>query len=361
MQTQKGLCTKMSVVLYVISLVFSEMFGNLQGKILQLDSVLTFKEGEDVELTCFHPKEQMHKVLWYKQPVGQKPLLVISSYHLSLPFNFHNDFDKLKRFHLSRSAGSSNLTITKTIPSDSAVYYCAGSFSNIVIFGPGTVLMLKGKDSNKYTVVQNTVPQLLQPGDSVTLQCTVLSERCAGGHNVYWFRDGLRDSHPGIIYTHGDRSDQCKKSTELHSPTRSCAYKLPKRNLSSSDAGTYYCAVSACGEILFGNGTKLDLDGVPDGKSIYMFMIVGLAVLLLISLAINILLCVTRRKKDTQRITNCPSQQFNSNDTMSAAQYHTTDVLNYAALKFTAQSTRMKRERHQEETLYSGITCQNLI
>ncbi|KAI4881192.1 hypothetical protein NFI96_032134, partial [Prochilodus magdalenae] len=38
----------------------------------------------------------------------------------------------------------------------------------------------------------------------------------------------------------------------------SCVYKLPKRNLSLSDAGTYYCAVLMCGEIILGNGTKLD-------------------------------------------------------------------------------------------------------
>uniref|UniRef100_A0A3Q2X9G0 Immunoglobulin subtype domain-containing protein n=1 Tax=Haplochromis burtoni TaxID=8153 RepID=A0A3Q2X9G0_HAPBU len=38
---------------------------------------------------------------------------------------------------------------------------------------------------------------------------------------------------------------------------QSCVYRLSK-NISSSDSGTYYCAVATCGEILFGNGTKLD-------------------------------------------------------------------------------------------------------
>ncbi|TWW63291.1 hypothetical protein D4764_03G0002990 [Takifugu flavidus] len=31
------------------------------------------------------------------------------------------------------------------------------------------------------------------------------------------------------------------------------------RNLNTSKAGTYYCAVATCGRILFGNGTKLDI------------------------------------------------------------------------------------------------------
>ena len=36
---------------------------------------------------------------------------------------------------------------------------------------------------------------------------------------------------------------------------------LPKNNVDSSDAGTYYCALAACGEVVFGNGTKLDTPG----------------------------------------------------------------------------------------------------
>lgn len=30
---------------------------------------------------------------------------------------------------------------------------------------------------------------------------------------------------------------------------------------SSSDVGTYYCAVAKCGEILFGNGANLNIQG----------------------------------------------------------------------------------------------------
>ncbi|XP_023837611.1 T-cell surface glycoprotein CD8 beta chain-like [Salvelinus sp. IW2-2015] len=68
----------------------------------------------------------------------------------------------------------------------------------------------------------------------------------------------------------GDRSDQCENCPEAGSPTQSCVFKLPKMNLSLSDAGTYYCAVVLCGEILFGNGTKLDIKGrtlLSDKKS----------------------------------------------------------------------------------------------
>uniref|UniRef100_A0A671Y4B9 Ig-like domain-containing protein n=1 Tax=Sparus aurata TaxID=8175 RepID=A0A671Y4B9_SPAAU len=38
---------------------------------------------------------------------------------------------------------------------------------------------------------------------------------------------------------------------------KSCVYHFSKK-VSSSDAGTYYCAVATCGEILFGNGAKVE-------------------------------------------------------------------------------------------------------
>ncbi|KAL7876163.1 hypothetical protein AOLI_G00111260 [Acnodon oligacanthus] len=327
--------------------------GYLQGKILQLDSVVTAKEGDDVTLSCLHPTDQINKVLWYQQPIGQKPLLISSSYYHSLPFEFYNDFDKTKRFDLSRASGSSNLTIMKVEPSDSAVYYCAGSFSNIVAFGAGTVLVLKGQDYKKYTVLQPTVLQILHPGDSVTLQCSVLTQGCSGDHSVYWFRHGSGESHPGIIYTHGNRSDECEKSSETDSPTQSCVYKLPKRNLSPSDAGTYYCAVAACGHILFGKGAELKVDQ-PGGESMHVTIMICLAALLFISLTINVCLCLTCRKKVI------PSQQaMTSDDTMPTVQYNVNDEINYTALKFNTKSTKVKRERQQEETVYSRVTCQN--
>uniref|UniRef100_A0A4W4E4P2 Ig-like domain-containing protein n=1 Tax=Electrophorus electricus TaxID=8005 RepID=A0A4W4E4P2_ELEEL len=97
------------------------------------------------------------------------------------------------------------------------------------------------------SVLQQPVLELVHPGNSVTLQCT--------------FRHDSGESLPGIIHTHGDSSDQCKKSSKARSPTQSCVNELLVENLSLSDAGTYYCALAICGEIIFGNGTKLDIKG----------------------------------------------------------------------------------------------------
>lgn len=99
--------------------------------------------------------------------------------------------------------------------------------------------------SNSIVVQWPTVSNPVRPGDSVTLQCTVLSDSqnktCPGDHSVYWFRSGSDKSHPNIIYTNGNRHDECDTQ-------KSCIYHFSK-NFSSFDAGTYYCAVATCGEI----------------------------------------------------------------------------------------------------------------
>lgn len=107
---------------------------------------------------------------------------------------------------------------------------------------------------------------MVEPGDSVT-RCTVVTDRCAEDHSVYWFRHGSEYSLSGLIYTQGQSSGWCKKSLDARSPTQTCVYSLPK-NLSLSDAGTYHCAVAACGEILFGNGTKPKIKGESQSFSV---------------------------------------------------------------------------------------------
>uniref|UniRef100_A0A674EDC5 Ig-like domain-containing protein n=1 Tax=Salmo trutta TaxID=8032 RepID=A0A674EDC5_SALTR len=219
--------------------------------------------GQSVSLTCFC---RSHFISWYKETVGEKPLLMASSYYHNKNIfyynNFNKDFTETKRLSVKRGFDSCNLIISKTESGDSATYYCVAMVENKFKFGEGTVLIVKGNiSSNSMSVLQQPLSESVQPGDSVTLNCTIHTETCAGEHSVYWFRHGSGESHPGIIYTHGDSSDQCEKIPEAGSTTQSCVYNLPKRNLSLSDAGTYYCAVASCGEILFGNGTKLDIEG----------------------------------------------------------------------------------------------------
>lgn len=108
-------------------------------------------------------------------------------------------------------------------------------------------------------IVQNlTVCDPVCPGESVALQCSVLSEShdnsCSGGLSVYWFKAGRDSTH--MIYARGN--DECEQSSDNE---KSCIYHL-SINASTSDAETYYCAVAACGEIWFGKGTKVDYQGM---------------------------------------------------------------------------------------------------
>uniref|UniRef100_A0AAY5ESE8 Ig-like domain-containing protein n=1 Tax=Electrophorus electricus TaxID=8005 RepID=A0AAY5ESE8_ELEEL len=105
------------------------------------------------------------------------------------------------------------------------------------------------------SAVQSPVLGRVPPGESVFLQCTVLSERRTAELRVLWFRAAAGDSHPEIIYTHHNSSHQCEISSSPHS----CVYNFSKSVLSLSDTGTYYCAVATCGKILLGNGTTVDL------------------------------------------------------------------------------------------------------
>ncbi|XP_036452913.1 uncharacterized protein LOC118826133 [Colossoma macropomum] len=191
------------------------------------------------------------------------------------------------------------------------------------------VLVYYNSPSSLSAVLQPPVSDPVELGGDTTLQCSILTDTSAGEHSVYWFRHGSGESHPGIIYTHGNRSDECKKSSETDSPTQSCVYKLPKRNLSLSDAGTYYCAVLMCGEIIFGNGTKLDFveKGVLDPA------ILGLAASNIIFMAVVLFLC---RKLHNSHYKGVAEGHI--------VQAEDTDVLNYAALSF-AQSSSSRRSR----------------
>uniref|UniRef100_A0A674E2X7 Immunoglobulin domain-containing protein n=1 Tax=Salmo trutta TaxID=8032 RepID=A0A674E2X7_SALTR len=116
------------------------------------------------------------------------PLQILKQ--ISKLYNITKDFTGTQHLIVKRGVDSFNLTISKTQLRDSATYYCAAIEVGKVTFGQGADLIVK---SNSMSVAQ-------QPLSEST---------CAGEHSVYWFRHGSGESHPGIIYTHGNRSDHC--------------------------------------------------------------------------------------------------------------------------------------------------------
>ena len=129
------------------------------------------------------------------------------------------------------------------------------------------IIVFNCADHNEQRFVQLPVLASVQLGDPVALQCSITSQRtdhrnqCQGEPSVYWFRSGSGSSHPAAIYMNGNRSGECQNSSGPPSPPQSCVYTLHKNNVGTSDAGTYYCALAACGEIVFGQQTKLDITG----------------------------------------------------------------------------------------------------
>ncbi|CAB1345287.1 unnamed protein product [Coregonus sp. 'balchen'] len=309
------------------------------------------------------------RVSWFKQIVGQKPLLMASSYYRTQNAfyynNFTKDFNETKRLSVKRGVDSCNLTISKTRSGDSATYYCGGMEMGEVKFGEGTFLIVKDSGSKSMSVIQQPVSESVQTGDSVTLNCTIHNDTCAGEHSVYWFRHGSGESRPGIIYNNGDRSDQCEKSPDAGSPTQSCVYNLPKRNLSLSDAGTYYCAVASCGEILFGNGTKLDY-GCKEDHVLLVYclgVVLALCVILIIVLGCVLykmtkktsLLCRgTHPQLSGTAVPSSHNQDQEDDDTLTS--------VHYAALNVIHKKPKTQRQRSamERDTVYSGVRCQNM-
>ncbi|XP_029113352.1 uncharacterized protein LOC114912132 [Scleropages formosus] len=281
----------------------------LADDIVQPNVMMKALLGDSVTLTCFCTKDEITYIAWFEQPFGQKPQIVAKALFYSQDVEFQAEFENRLSLQWIEATKSFNMTILKTELSDSAVYYCVTVLYNEVTFGDGTILILTG---NSRTVVQQVVSDPVRPGDSVTLQCTVDSETCAGEHSVYWFRHGSGESLPGLIYTHGNRSDECERSPEAGSHTHSCIYSLPKRNLSPSDAGIYYCAVATCGDILFGNGTVVKF---PDEQS----------------------------------------QDGMFKEERSGRQCQDEDMLNYAALNVKNPKPKRKKRETKQDTIYSDL------
>ncbi|XP_073692493.1 uncharacterized protein [Garra rufa] len=298
--------------------------------------------GDSVNFTCGFLKESRTTVAWVKQKAGEKPLLIASSYQ-ALAVRFEIDFDKHNRFFVAKADGSFNLSITNTEESDTATYYCV-QYVYQFKFGEGTDLIVKGKQQNMQSDNDRDMMDLEDPeypedpeNSAVARQCTILSQSCAGEHNVYWFRHESRETPPGIIFTQERRNAQCERSSDVNSTAHKCIYNLPKRNLIHSHDGIYYCAVVACGEILFGDARNPDMPGFQIPWNI-IALVLGtlncLSVFVIIFLGTQ--LCMQRKKDGTQNIQT--SHLMDEDRT----------ALNYAALRFQQRSStpRRPREKH---------------
>ncbi|XP_026214211.1 signal-regulatory protein beta-2-like [Anabas testudineus] len=246
--------------------------------------VVTVQLGEPATITCDGISSSV-ELYWYKQNTGDDVKIIVMMWESRPQFAPGFSDSKLK---VNSSKNSSNLTILRTTEEDEGLYHCADR-EGLNSKWRAKYLLVKGNSerTSNYTVVQ-TVSDPVRPGDSVTLHCSVLSDSdnktCPGDHSVYWFRAGSDKSHPDIIYTGGN--NECEKRPDS---VKSCVYRFSK-TVSSSDAGTYYCAVATCGQILFGNGTNLQIGGtsIPQVAKTIIFLLCVVLVISLIAIVILI-------------------------------------------------------------------------
>ncbi|XP_060783132.1 uncharacterized protein LOC132890338 [Neoarius graeffei] len=221
-------------------------------------SFLSVKSGERVTLNCsFRATNKGESLFWYKQIFGEMPQkvgrkLAYEDINISPMF-------KTSGFKMEQTENGVSLTISHITKEDGGFYYCGKVYLDKATFITGTVLTVRGDGDVKVSVIQSGVLDSVPAGASVTLQCSVLSESRAAEHQVLWFRADSPQSHPQIIYTHHNSSRQCESGSSTHT----CVYDFSKNILSINDTGTYYCAVAMCGKIIFGNGTRVQLENSP--------------------------------------------------------------------------------------------------
>ncbi|XP_032411552.1 T-cell surface glycoprotein CD8 beta chain-like [Xiphophorus hellerii] len=146
-------------------------------------------------------------------------------------------------------------------------------------------------------VTQDSLSDAVHEGDSVSLHCSVLShlekKTCPEERKVFWFQVSSPQSHPSIIYAQNEGDGKCEENPESQSGQR-CVFNFVKDSISSSDTGTYYCALAACGMVVFGNGTKLEFKDVSINNSqrnnTLLLLLCGILVLMLIATALLVYL-----------------------------------------------------------------------
>uniref|UniRef100_A0A3B4H5X2 Ig-like domain-containing protein n=1 Tax=Pundamilia nyererei TaxID=303518 RepID=A0A3B4H5X2_9CICH len=190
------------------------------------------KLGDDVNLTCV--KNNAEFSYWYKLNFGYLLETVAKGTYgrISLSGQFNNS-----RFSATKVGHVHSLIIRNVSKEDEATYLCHAGSVYETEFINGTILAVKGKVYLFYCFLFISVSKSKQ------IQTCIF---CPGEDKVHWFKGGS-ESHPGVIYHGNVRNKEDGR----------CDYSLSKTVTNSSDAGTYYCAVVTCSEILFGEGTKV--------------------------------------------------------------------------------------------------------
>ncbi|XP_071314400.1 immunoglobulin kappa light chain-like isoform X1 [Trachinotus anak] len=318
------------------------------AEVPQLMSFTAVEVGGNVTLPCPLSETQDKVFHWYKQALGYMVQTVVTrAYEKS---TFSEQFMS-SRFDITEDKSQSLLTIRNVTKEDEATYFCQSGAAYSPRFVTGIFLAVKDRNQQKHVYVQQSPETAsVQLGASMTLQCSLLSTnkgnrvQCPGEHSVHWFRAGSGGFHPGIVFNHSSRREEQEE--------RSCVYSLSKTIHNSSDAGTYYCAVVTCGQILFGEGTnvetKLDLVDIVLGGLLACCVTV-----------IAVLIYYLNRRKACE---HCKGSSHNPGHDKLTVDQSTdpdgdADAANYVALNFSTRREKRAKKRREspQECVYSAV------
>ncbi|XP_041846490.1 signal-regulatory protein beta-2-like isoform X2 [Melanotaenia boesemani] len=307
----------------------------------------TVAVGEDVTLECSRPTSDYGATLfWIRLVSGSWPEFLGGTYVFD-----YDGVNKTPHITAEQKPGTYILQINGAKLSDTGLYYCIKTNQLQLTFSKGTFLRIKGPEPDITAVIQEPQSDLVHPRDPVTFQCSVLFDTekkiCSADHSVFWFRAGLKESHPSVIYVHGDGGNKCWRTPEANSAQK-CVYSF-SRDATSTDAGTYYCAVATCGQILFGNGTKLDIKAnvwdMQPGKAVFILLSVALTASFVI---IAFLICTIKKKTHV-----CSEDTVTAHDDQQSQQRDEASVI-YSAPAFTRAG---RRKIDTSEAIYTLVSA----
>ncbi|XP_063732461.1 uncharacterized protein LOC134859720 [Eleginops maclovinus] len=313
-------------------------------------SLTVVELGDDLGLACLVSENTVEMVYWYKLKFGYEVQTVASGAFgaIKLQGEFKNP-----RFNITKVHAQNVLHIRNVTKEDEATYFCQVGSSYEMKTINSTLVVLNDHKNMKtfFYVKQSPETGWIWPGDSVTLQCSLLSKdkekphQCPGEHDVYWFRSGSGESRPSTIYIHSEKQRE-----------RSCIYSLSKTIHNSSDEGTYYCAVATCGQILLGEGTTVETRSKLDA------VVLVLGALLACSLAIIALSFYVNRIRvcphcrEATRTTPDPKTDQSAVDELTDLDGDG-EAVNYAALNYSKRKVKkvMQKQELPPECVYSAV------
>ncbi|XP_059201633.1 signal-regulatory protein beta-2-like [Centropristis striata] len=271
------------VLLGTVSLIQASEFPHqLPLTVVELGNTLT--------LSCSVFGNEGGLFYWYKLQFGYMIQIVAagSLKKIQLEGQFNNP-----KLSIKKNNAQYVLNIRNISKEDEATYYCQGGSAYKMEFINGTLVAVNDHKNlqKSFFVKQSPETEWVQQGNPVTLQCSLLSknkentDQCPAEHSVYWFRSGSGGSHPDVLYTHSDEQEE-----------RSCVHSLSKTIQDSSDTGTYYCAVVTCGQILFGEGTKVETRSELDPVVLVLGVLLACCVTVIVILIVILIFYVNQRK-----------------------------------------------------------------